>query len=457
MRPEILIVDDDKAHRQMMRAVLSAEGYGIAEAADGREAVDAAKGRFFDLVLMDIRMAVMSGIESLKEIKRINPAIPVIVMTAFASVSTAVEALKSGAHDYLTKPLDVEELKILVAKSLRYRELEEENLRLKEELGERFDFSRIIGSSPAIKKMFKTMALVAPTEVTVLILGESGTGKELVANAVHHNSPRGQRPFIKVNCAALPETLLESELFGHEKGAFTGAVSRRKGRFQLAHLSSIFLDEIAELATTTQAKILRVLQERAFEPVGGNETIQVDTRIIAASNRDLEDEIRAGRFREDLYYRLNVVQINVPPLRQRREDIPALANFFAQHYIAKNRRPIRGLTAYALDLLTQYEWPGNVRELENTIERAVILTRGDVIGPEALPEAIQAAGRSAGPPAREPGAGRSLKEVEKEMILRTLDETDGNRTRAARLLGISRRSLQLKLKEYGAALADERC
>jgi two-component system, NtrC family, response regulator HydG len=449
MRPEILIVDDDKAHRQMMRAVLSGEGYGIAEAVDGRGAVDAVQDRFFDLILMDIRMAVMSGIEALKEIKRINPAIPVIVMTAFASVSTAVDALKSGAHDYLTKPLDIEELKIIVAKSLRYRELEEENLQLKERLGARFDLSSIIGSSAAMKKMFETMALVAPTEVTVLICGESGTGKELVANAIHHNSPRGQRPLVKVNCAALPETLLESELFGHEKGAFTGAVNRRKGRFHLAHMSSIFLDEIAEMAPTTQAKILRVLQERSFEPLGGNETIQVDTRIIAATNRNLEDEIKTGRFREDLYYRLNVMQIIVPPLRERREDVPQLANFFVTHYMAKNRRQLKGLTTRALDLLMRYDWPGNVRELENTIERAVILTRGDMIGPEFLPEPIQAA---AGTTEVNPiglHTGRSLKEMEREMILRTLNETGGNRTHAANILGISRRTLQLKLKGFG--------
>jgi two-component system response regulator HydG len=449
MKPKILVVDDESAHRKMLEAVLSSEGYEVVQAADGSEAIAHVEKRFFDLVLMDIRMQHTGGIEALQAIREISPGIPVVMMTAYASVDTAVATLKAGAFDYLTKPLDIDELKIMLAKALRHHRLEVENLQLREQLDSRFDFSRIIGSSPAIRQMFETMALVAPTEVTVLICGESGTGKELVANAIHHNSPRSQRPLIKVNCAALPETLLESELFGHEKGAFTGAVNRRKGRFHLAHMSSVFLDEIAEMAPTTQAKILRVLQERSFEPLGGNETIQVDTRIIAATNRDLEDEIKSGRFREDLYYRLNVVQIAVPPLRERREDIPQLANSFVVRYVAKNRRQIKGLTARALDQLMRYDWPGNVRELENTIERAVILARGDMIGPESLPGPIQAASGTAGVKPTDLHAGRSLKDMEREMILRTIDETGGNRTHAATVLGISRRTLQLKLKEYG--------
>jgi two-component system response regulator HydG len=451
MTSKILVVEDEPAHRKMLEAVLTAEGYEVVPAADGEAAVAAVEKRFFDLILMDIRMQGQGGIEALRAIKAISPGIPVIMMTAYASVETAVAALKSGAFDYLTKPLDIDELKIMLARALEHYRLEAENRQLREELGDRFDFSNIIGKSPSMKKLFATLSLVAPAEVTVLIHGESGTGKELVANAIHHNSPRGARPFIKVNCAALPENLLESELFGHEKGAFTGAHARRKGRFLQAHQSSIFLDEIAEMAPATQAKILRVLQERTFEPVGGNETLRVDTRIIAATNRNLTEEIQAGRFREDLFYRLNVLPIEVPPLRERREDIPLLADFFLKKYAEKNRRRISGLTAQALDMFMRHEWPGNVRELENAVERAVIMTPGDRIAPGALPEAIRGlgVGESAGPAAGVPEALRSLRDMERAAILRTLDETGGNRTRAAEILGISRRTLQLKLKQYG--------
>jgi len=449
MKPKILVVDDEHSHRQMIEAVLSAEGYEIAQADNGQAAIDAVADKFYDLLIMDIRMPKLGGIEALKKIKKISPGIPIIIMTAYASVGTAVDALKSGASDYLAKPLDIEELKILVAKTLRIHQLEEENIYLKERLNDRFDFSNIIGQSSAMNKLFETMALVAPSEATVLIVGESGTGKELIANAIHQNSPRKDHPFIKVNCAALPETLLESELFGHEKGSFTGAIARRKGRFQLAHKSSIFLDEIAEMASATQAKILRVLQEREFEPIGSTQTIKVDTRVIAATNKNLEKEIAAGRFREDLYYRLNVVTLDVPPMRERREDIPYLADFFLKQYADKNRRLIQGFSPRATDLLMRYDWPGNVRELENIIERAVIMSRGEVITPLEFPNDLQELDEELKNSQINLTPGRSLKEVEKEMILRTLEETGGNRTHAANILGISRRTLQLKLKEYG--------
>jgi two-component system response regulator HydG len=449
MEAQILIVDDESAHRQMIRAVLDAEGYAIDEAADGKEAVNCVRKRFYDLILMDIRMSKMSGTEALKEIKRINPGIAVIVMTAYASVSTAVEALKSGAYDYLTKPLDIDELRILVAKALHHQKLEEENINLKQILSSSFNFSSIIGRSSVMAKLLETVALVSPSEATVLITGESGTGKELIANAVHQNSPRKDRPLIKVNCAALPETLLESELFGHEKGAFTGALNRRQGRFQLAHLSSIFLDEISEMSQTTQAKILRVLQEREFEPVGGTQTIRVDVRIIAATNKNIEEEIRAGRFREDLYYRLKVVTVEAPPLRARREDIPILAEFFLKRYAEKNRRLIKGFSPRAMNIMIRHDWPGNVRELENLIERAVILVRGEMITPKELPEDLTPKDLTASSGSTDAIPGRTLKEVEKEMILRTLDDAGWNRTHAAEILGISRRTLQLKLKEYG--------
>ena len=449
MKPKILVVDDEASHRKMIEAVLSDEGYEIKQADDGQTAIDAVKKEFYDLVLMDIRMSAVGGIEALKQIKEISPAIPIIIMTAYASVDTAVNALKSGAYDYLTKPLDIDELKILVQKTLRYHQLEKENIYLKERLNDRFDFSNIIGRSPAMKKLFETTALVAPSEATVLIFGESGTGKELIANAIHQNSPRKERPLITVNCAALPETLLESELFGHEKGSFTGAIARKQGRFQLAHHSSIFLDEVAEMAPATQAKILRVLQEREFEPLGSTQTIKVDTRVIAATNKNLEEEIKKGRFREDLYYRLNVVSLEVPPIRERREDISLLADFFLKRYAEKNKRVLKGFTPRAMDLLMRYDWPGNVRELENVVERAVIMARGEMITPAEFPDMLQELDPEVKATYVNLSPGRTLKDVEKDMIIRTLEETAGNRTHAAKILGISRRTLQLKLKEYG--------
>jgi two-component system response regulator HydG len=449
MRIKILVVDDEASHRQMLDAVLSAEGYEIHHAGDGQEAIDLVEERFYDLILMDIRMSTVGGIEALKKIKKISPGIPIIIMTAYASVNTAVEALRSGAYDYLTKPLDIEELKILVEKALHHRKLEQENVYLKERLGDRFDFSSIIGRSPAMQDLFETIALVAPSEATVLIVGESGTGKELIANAIHQNSPRMDRPFIKVNCAALPETLLEGELFGHEKGAFTGALARKQGRFQLAHTGSIFLDEVGEMTAATQTKILRVLQEREFEPLGSTQTVKVDTRVIAATNKNLEAEIHQGNFREDLYYRLNVVTLEVPSLRDRREDISLLANFFLKKYAEKNQRLIKGFTPRAMDLLIRHSWPGNVRELENVVERAVIMARGDLISQAELPDAIRGLDEEIEQAEIDLSPGRSLKEVERDMILRTLEDTGGNRTRTAEILGISRRTLQLKLKEYG--------
>ncbi len=449
-RPRILIVDDDAAHRRMLDAVLSGEGYHTIQAADGRAAVSAVESNLFDLILMDLRMPRMDGLEAQQRIQEISPGVPIIMMTAYASVGTAVGALKAGATDYLTKPVDIDELKIIIAKVLHHTHLEQENAYLKERLGDRFDFSEIIGRSPAMAAMFETLALVAPSEATVLIRGESGTGKELVANAIHQNSLRRDRAFIKLNCAALPETLLESELFGHEKGAFTGATARKQGRFAAAEQGSIFLDEIGEMSPATQAKVLRVLQEKEFQAVGGERTIKVDVRIIAATNQDLHAAIAEGRFREDLYYRLNVVEITVPGLRERREDIPLLADHFLKRFAQKNHRLIKGFAARAMQLLMRYDWPGNVRELENVIERAVILSRDDTIAPADLPATLQSLLGEEAPPAlagHEPA--HTLKAAEKEMILKTLEQTDGNRTRAAAILGISRRTLQLKLKAYG--------
>ena len=322
MKTRILIVDDDASHRQMLSAVLGSEGYEISEAPDGESAVVAVRDQFYDLVLMDIRMKALNGIEAQKQIAAISPGIPVIIMTAYASVDTAREALKSGAFDYLTKPLDIDELKILVRRALEHRQLKDENIQLRRRLTERFDIGSMVAASRPMMALLEKVTMVAPSEATVLITGESGTGKELIAEAIHQNSPRSDRPMVKVNCAALPDTLLESELFGHEKGAFTGAVQSRRGRFQMADRSSIFLDEIGEMAPATQAKILRALQEGEIEPLGSSRTIRIDARVIAATNKNLEEEIAAGRFRQDLFYRLNVVHLAVPPLRERREDIP---------------------------------------------------------------------------------------------------------------------------------------
>ena len=433
----------------MLEAVLADEGYAVTHAADGLQAVDAVKEKFYDLILMDIRMNRMGGIEALKLIKEVSPGIPIIIMTAYASVNTAVDALKSGAYDYMTKPLDVDELKIHVKKALSHFQLEQENLFLKERLDTQFDFSKIIGRCKPMLKMYETLSLVAPSDATVLIIGESGTGKELVANAIHQNSPRKNNPFIKVNCAALPETLLESELFGHERGAFTGAAVQKKGRFAHAHTGTIFLDEIAEMSPTTQVKILRVLQEQEFEPLGSSKTVKVDIRIIAATNRVLEDEIENGNFREDLYYRLNVVSVKIPLLRERKDDILLLADYFLKKYSDKNKKMIKGFAPRTIDLLMRHPWPGNVRELENAVERSVILAREEVLSPEYLPDAIKELAIDELESVTGFSTGQSLKVVEKQMILRTLEDTNGNRTHAAEILGISRRTLQLKLKKYG--------
>jgi two-component system, NtrC family, response regulator HydG len=448
----ILVVDDDPSQRVMLRAVLSAEGYQVAEAEDGAAAVAQVDAHFYDLILMDVRMAQLDGMAALKAIKARSPGIPIVLMTAYGTVRDAVEAMKAGAYDYLTKPLDVDELKLTVARGLRHAALEEENARLRALVGCDVDVSAIIGTSEPMRRVFEAIALVAPTEATVLIQGESGTGKELVAQAIHANSPRRAGPLITVNGAALPETLLESELFGHERGAFTGATERRMGRFELAHSGTIFLDEIGDLTPTSQTKLLRVLQSREFERVGDMRTRKADVRVIAATNKDLEAAARAGQFRGDLLYRLQVFPLTIPPLRERRDDILLLAEHFFKRCAERHRRRLRGLTPRALDLLMRYDWPGNVRELEHAIERAVILARGEHVTPEELPPTIRAImGESEGtaPPETAVPVGMTLKEVERELIRKTLERTGGNRTKAAEVLGISRATLHNKLKEYG--------
>jgi len=446
----ILVVDDDSGHRAMLRAVLGGWGYAVKEANDGAQAIDKVHQSSYDLILMDVRM-IVSGLDALPDIKRFNPAIPVIIMTAYSSVETAVEALKKGAYDYLTKPLDFDELRLVIDKAMDHSRLKEENRVLKESLGANFDMGDIIGRSRSMVELLETVALVAPTEAAVLITGESGTGKELIAGAIHFNSPRRKGPFIKVNCAAITETLLESELFGHEKGAFTGADRRREGRFRLAHSGSIFLDEISEMSVAMQAKLLRVLQEKEIQRVGGEDVLTVDVRVIAATNRNLMVEIDKGGFREDLYYRLNVVALPVPALKERRDDIPLLAQHFLKMFAEKNRKRIKGFTPQAMDSMVRYDWPGNVRELMNAIERCVVLSRSEYVSEMDLPLSLREGETSISvtyKPEDAP-ADLSLDEVEKISILKTLESARGNKSETARRLGITRRTLHKKLKKYG--------
>jgi len=448
-RKTILIVDDDDAHRTMLRTLVGGWGYDIVEANDGSTAIEKVQERPFDLILMDIRMLKVSGLQALERIKAFNPAIPVTIMTAYSSVETAVEALKKGAYDYLTKPLDFDKLRLTIERAMEHIRLKEENRLLRESLGKHFDMQNIIGRSPAMISLLETVAHVAPSEATVMITGESGTGKELIAGVIHYNSPRKDGPFVKINCAAITETLLESELFGHEKGSFTGADRRKEGRFYQANQGSIFLDEVSEMPLTMQVKLLRVLQERELTRVGGEKVIPVDVRVIAATNKDLVDLKSRGLFREDLYYRLNVVSLEIPPLTKRRDDIPLLARHFLEIFAEKNKKEIKGFTPKAMDQLIRYDWPGNVRELMNAVERAVVLAHTDYLDDQDF--------SILNPLSQQPVPALSdfdnidipLEEVEKAAILRMLESVAGNKSEAARRLGITRKTLHKKLKKYG--------
>ena len=448
----ILVVDDDLAHRNMLKKLLGGWGYDVSEADDGSSAIDAVNQRAFDLILMDIRMLKVSGIEALEQIKIINPAIPVIIMTAYASVETAVDALKKGAYDYLTKPLDFDELKIAINRATEHNRLKKENEYLKERLGQKFDTQNMIGRSPLMVKLLETVAQVAATEATVLITGKSGTGKEMIANALHYNSQRKDAPFIKINCAALTESLLESELFGHEKGAFTGADKRREGKFRQADGGSIFLDEVSEMSPAMQVKLLRVLQEREITRVGGAEVIAVNVRVIAASNKDLKKEMEQKRFREDLFYRLNVVALHVPALSERREDIPLLAQHFLEMFAAKNKKNIKGFTPQAMEKLIKYAWPGNVRELMNAVERAVVLSRSEYIDADELALLMADSSNVLGSDKFSLPENMPLDEVEKRSILEAINSCGGNKSEAARRLGITRKTLRKKLDKYESTM-----
>ncbi|MEN8199678.1 MAG: sigma-54 dependent transcriptional regulator [Thermodesulfobacteriota bacterium] len=441
----ILVVDDEQVHRFMLCSMFKEWGWKCVEADDGKTAVDAVEKFQYDAVLMDVRMARMDGMEAFTRIHASNPNLPVIIMTAYSSVDAAVEAIKHGAYDYMTKPLDFDRLRLTLARAVDRKEVEERRQKVKETAPEK-PSSAILGQSPPMEELLEMISYVAPTEATVLITGESGTGKELVAAELHRNSSRGRGPFVKVNCAALVETLLESELFGHEKGAFTGADRQREGKFVQAAGGTLFLDEIGETSQAMQVKLLRVLQEQELQRVGGEETIRTDARIIAATNRDLEEEVRSGNFREDLYYRLNVVTVAVPPLRDRKGDVPLLVDHFVTKFSEKNRREVSGVTAECMDLLASYSWPGNVRELENAIERGIILMRGEYLTEKSLPLPIQKQKQVATEEAGD--EPQSLQAQEKKLILKTLEETEGNKSEAARRLGITRKTLQNKLQKY---------
>jgi len=446
---KILIVDDDKYLRKQIYWAFK-KYYRLLEAENGEEALKVMKKNFVDLVLLDLHLppqkdTPLEGIKVLKEIRKNYPEVVIIVITGDNEKKTALEAINLGAYDYFSKPFDLSEMKIILKRALYLQSLERENRRLSEELQEKYQFSNlIIGKSKKIQEVFTLIRRVAQSNCNVLIRGESGTGKELVARAIHYNSSRKDKPFVPVNCAALPQDLLESELFGYERGAFTGATSQKPGKFEISSGGTIFLDEVADMSLSMQAKILRVIQERVFERVGGTKSIKVDIRIIAATNKDLEKAVKNNSFRDDLYYRLNVVSIYIPPLRERREDIPLLANFFLKKYAKENKKQINGFSPEAMDSLMRYDWPGNVRELENIIEGAVVLGRSNLILREDLflTSSQEVSSEEASFP---------LMEQEKRLIKRILNKTGGNQTKAAKLLGIHRNTLRRKIKKYNLA------
>ena len=450
---KILVVDDEAAARTPLAELLRQEGYEVETAADGFKALGRMTEFEADLVLTDLNMPGMDGVELLRKVKETHPELPVVLMTAFGGVETAVSAMREGASDYLTKPVNTDELLIVIERAIERMKLRRETSELRSRLHERYSFYNIVGASPEMQRVFKSVAQIAPSRATVLLTGESGTGKELVAAAIHQHSPRASGPFVKLHCAALAESLLESELFGHERGAFTGADRKREGRFEQADGGTLFLDEIGEISAGTQVKLLRVLQEREFERVGGTQTLRVDVRVVAATNRDLKEMVAAGKFREDLYYRLNVINLTLPSLRHRPSDVPALALHFLKRYAAENGKPVTSIADDALKQIANYSWPGNVRELENVIERAVVLADGESIEVQHLPAELAVAARRSGPP---PIPGSTLDEIERFAILRTLESVGGSTGKAAELLGISVRKIQYKLQEYSAAPKSER-
>ncbi len=448
----ILIADDEERNREFLKELLEIEGFEVETANDGKDALEILEEMDFDLVLTDLKMPKADGLAVLEALQRINPQAVAIVFTGYGSIDTAVKAMKLGAYDYITKPLKIEEIMIVVQRALEHRKLTLENAMLRRQLKRKYKFDNIVGDSEKMQEVFRLVEKIANTDSTVLVYGESGTGKELIARAIHFNSDRRERPLIPVNCGAIPEELLESELFGHEQGAFTGATRTRIGRFELGNGGTIFLDEIGDMSPALQVKVLRVLQEHEFERVGGMKTIKVDIRVIAATNKDLEKHVAEGRFREDLFYRLNVIPITLPPMKERRSDIPLLVNHFIQMYNAKNKHRITGVSPEAMELLMNYDWPGNVRELENMIERIVILKGEEMIDPSDLSEKVLASTpRSLHPSIKIPEGGISfntaITEFERELILQALNRTNWVKNKAAKLLNLNRTTLVEKMKK----------
>ena len=452
---KILVVDDEPLMRDFLMETLERKKYLVEAAGNGAQAVEKIKAEFYDLVITDIRMPEVSGMEVLETVKKHNLDTEVIMITAFGTIENAVEAMKLGSYDYITKPFSADEIEIKVDRALERQIMRDENktlridnTQLRNQLVEKYKFSSIVGSSEVMSKVYDTIEMIAPAKATILIYGESGTGKELVARAIHYNSTRQNKPFIKLNCAALPEGLMESELFGQEKGAFTGAIRTTKGRFELAHTGTLLFDEIGELSHPLQSKLLRVLQEREFERVGNPTPLSVDVRVIATTNRDLNKEVKEGNFREDLFYRLNVVPIYLPPLRERKEDIPLLVDHFLRKYSRENDKNIQGIDDSALEKLMTQEWKGNVRELENHIERAIVLCRDEVLTARHFQFEHETAEKTKQFGLEGVTPGVTLREMEKRLILSTLASEKNNRTRASDILGISVRTLRNKLNEY---------
>lgn len=448
------MVDDELSMREFLEIMLDKEGYEVLTASSGEEALQLIGEASYDLMLCDMKMPRISGLEVLKKSQELYPHVPVIIITAYSTSESAMEALKIGAYDYIQKPFQVDEIKLIIQNALEKKQLLTENIQLKEDLYKKYRLDNIIGGSEAMLKVFELIHKVAPSKANVLISGESGTGKELVARAIHFNGPRRNKPFVTVNCGAIPENLLESELFGHKKGAFTGAIANKRGLFEMAHGGTIFLDEIGELNKNLQVKILRVIQDKTFTPVGGTEEIEVDVRVISATNRELEEEVKAGNFREDLYWRLNVIQIKLPPLRERVEDIPRLAMYFLEKYAKEQNKNITKFSAGAMALLENYDYPGNVRELENIVERAVALESGSVISPQSLPARLQAVTAPCqSPQISLPPDGidleKTIDEIEKTLLLQALERSGGVKTKAAELLKLSFRSFRYRLEKFG--------